>query len=109
MIAEIVLVGVLGAGAPGQAGEGNLPPEIHRIGGDVIAPQIRRRVEPEYPAAARRERLEGLVILEAVVTSSGRVDDIKVMQPIHPLQDESAISAVRQFARAASFARSARR
>jgi TonB family protein len=54
-------------------------------------------VEPEYPAAARREWLEGLVILEAVVTSSGRVDDIKVMQPIHPVHDESAISAVRQW------------
>ncbi len=96
MIAEIVLVGMLGLGAAEQADEPGTD-EIYRVGGDVLAPKLGRRVEPNYSEAARRERIEGVVIVQGVVTTSGSVVDIGVLRAVHPLVDEAAIEAVRQW------------
>jgi len=94
MIPEIVLVGMFGLGAAGQA-DGPGTDEIYSVGGDVLAPKLVRRVEPNYSEAARRERIEGAVIVHGVVTTSGNVIDIKVLKAVHPLVDEAAIEAVR--------------
>lgn len=66
-------------------------------GGDVHAPVLLERVEPDYPEAARRARLEGTLILEAVITASGTVQEVRVLRSINPLLDEAAERAVRQW------------
>jgi len=71
--------------------------EVHRVGGDVTAPRLLTRVEPSYPQGARDERIEGAVILEAVITASGNVADVKVIKSVHPLVDAAATHAVRQW------------
>ena len=71
--------------------------EIHRVGGDVTAPKLLTRAEPSYPQGAREERIEGVVILEAVITASGNVADVKVLKSVHPLVDAAATDAVRQW------------
>jgi TonB family protein len=96
MIAALVLAGFFFVGVAGQA-DGTKAGEIYRVGGDVLAPQLNRRVEPKYSEVARRERIEGVVILEGVVTTSGSVTDIKVLKALHPLVDEAAIEAVQQW------------
>lgn len=75
------------------------PPEPRgpvRIGGAVSAPELLRRVNPEYPALAQRAFVQGVVVLEATVNEQGRVIDVRVLRPI-PLLNEAALAAVRQW------------
>ena len=67
-----------------------------RIGGELKAPALVERVEPEYPPIAVRAQVQGVVILEAVVDPRGRVEDVRVLRSI-PLLDKAAIAAVRQW------------
>jgi len=71
--------------------------QIYRVGDDVTAPKLLNRVEPAYPKAARRELIEGVVILEAIISASGNVTNIAVLKSVHPLIDEAAVHAVRQW------------
>lgn len=67
-----------------------------RTGGEIIQPKLLRRIEPDYPAAARDAKIEGVVILEATTDVYGRVQSVKVLRSV-PLLDQAAIEAVRQW------------
>jgi len=62
----------------------------------VSAPELLRRVNPEYPALAQRAFVQGVVVLEATVNEQGRVIDVRVLRPV-PLLNEAALAAVRQW------------
>jgi protein TonB len=70
--------------------------EPRPVGIDVEAPVLLRRVEPEYPEVARHARIEGDVILEAIIGTDGRVESVKVLRS-SPLLEKSAIKAVSQW------------
>ncbi len=86
-----VLGGVAGGTGPGTEGE------PLRVGGEVKAPVLLQKIEPGYPEAARKARMEGVVILEAIITGSGNVEDVKVLKSVNPLLDASAVRAVQQW------------
>jgi TonB family protein len=86
-----------GAALPSEQEGKNGDDQIHRVGGDVIAPKLLSHVEPAYPKAARRELIEGVVILEAVIDASGNVTNVSVRKSVHPLIDKAAVHAVRQW------------
>lgn len=67
-----------------------------RIGGELKAPALIERVEPEYPPFAVRAQVQGVVILEAIVDGHGRVEDVRVLRSI-PLLDKAAVAAVRRW------------
>jgi periplasmic protein TonB len=67
-----------------------------RVGGELQVPALLKRVGPDYPELAVRAQVEGVVILEAVVGESGRVEDVRVLRSI-PLLDNAAKAAVRQW------------
>jgi protein TonB len=67
-----------------------------RPGGVIEAPRKTKEVRPIYPAIARSARVQGTVILEAVIGESGKVRDVRVLRSI-PLLDAAAIDAVRQW------------
>jgi protein TonB len=67
-----------------------------RAAGEVKAPRLVRRVEPDYPELARQARVEGVVILEATADIYGRVTEVRVLRSI-PLLDAAAVEAVRQW------------
>jgi protein TonB len=67
-----------------------------RPGGNVQESKLILKVAPIYPELARRARVEGLVILEAMIDEEGNVADLKVLQG-HPLLNEAAIQAVKQW------------
>jgi TonB family protein len=98
MIAQIVLASVFAVGAAGQAAATG-PAEINHVGGDVLAPKLvhRGRGLTRIPLAVFQERIEGSVILEAVVTTRGKVADVKVRKSVHPLLDKVAIEDVRRW------------
>ena len=72
------------------------PPPI-RIGGKIQAPTLLHRVEPVYPPVAVSARLQGLVILEALVDHDGTVADVKVLRSAGSVLDREALIAVRQW------------
>ena len=51
---------------------------------------------PVYPAIAQSARVQGVVIIEAVIGPDGRVQDAKVLRSI-PLLDAAALDAVKQW------------
>jgi protein TonB len=78
---------------PGDTAEGGGNAAIP-ITGMVVAPQLTLRVEPIYPDAARIPRIQGVVILEAIITTEGRVEDLRVLRSPSSLLSDAAIAAV---------------
>lgn len=48
-----------------------------------------------YPRKARKQRIEGRVVVRFIVDTDGRVREASVPEPVHPLLDEAAMKAVR--------------
>ena len=67
-----------------------------RIGGQIKEPAIIHRVQPEYPALAVASKMEGVVILEAIVDEEGRVESVRSLRTA-TIFDDPAIKAVRQW------------
>jgi protein TonB len=73
------------------------PPQVVRVGGVIREPRKVKNVPPVYPEFAREARLQGVVILECVISPQGRVEAVKVLRGV-PTLDEAAVEAVRQWA-----------
>lgn len=67
-----------------------------RVGGDIRYPARLVNVDPVYPEAARLAGIQGVVILEALINESGKVQDARIMRSI-PMLDAAALAAVRQW------------
>lgn len=68
-----------------------------KLGDDVVPPIATKKVNPEYPIEARKQRLTGDVGFELTVDDTGRVVDLKLVQPLEPTMDEAALQAIRQW------------
>jgi protein TonB len=66
------------------------------VGGNIRPPEKLRDVDPIYPDVAQSARVQGIVIIEAVIGPDGKVSDVKVLRSV-PLLDEAALTAVRQW------------
>jgi protein TonB len=92
--------GVLGGVLGGMVTEVPPPPpppmKPKRVGGELQAPALIRRVEPDYPGVAVAAKVSGTVILEATVNETGAVTDVTVLRSII-LLDQAAIKAVKQW------------
>lgn len=90
-----VIGGTLGGKLGGQlGGTGDTP---MRVGGDVQAPVAIRRVDPVYTEIARKARVEGFVVIEAIIDRQGNVTDARVLRPLPMGLDNAALNAVRQW------------
>jgi protein TonB len=76
------------------------PPPVsdlpRRVGGVIKQPQKIRDVPPVYPAMAIAARVEGTVIIEAVIGPDGAVKNATLLRSI-ALLDLAALDAVRQW------------
>lgn len=88
-----------GLGVPGGTGTGTDGPleQDRFIELGVEQPVVVRRVEPVYPPPLLRIHKEGTVILEAVISASGSVQEIRIIRSDHSLFAQSAINAVSQW------------
>ena len=73
-------------------------PEIQpvRISSGIKPPSRIKDVAPVYPDIARRARVQGVVILEAIIGADGRVQQAHVLRSV-PLLDEAALNAVQSW------------
>jgi protein TonB len=75
-----------------------LPParrEPVRVGGQIEQPRLLRRVDPIYPPIALSARLQGVVVLEALVDRRGCVEQVQVLRSANSLLDTAAMEAVK--------------
>ena len=84
--------GGLGAGTGGGTGGG-----VYQPGAGIDPPTLVSEVRPIYTDEARRQRIQGDVILEIVVRSDGSVGSIRVRRSLGGGLDQRAIDAVRQW------------
>jgi len=58
--------------------------------------EVVKKTRPRYPVGARRRRIQGRVVLEFMVDSSGHVKNVRILRSIPPL-DEAAVDCVRDW------------
>ncbi len=100
-MAPVGVIGAVPGGIPGGVAGGVLgkivaPAGPVRVGGDVREPRIVKLVPPVYPTIASKARVSGTVVMEAILTEDGTVDQIRVISG-HPLLVEAAISCVKHW------------
>jgi TonB family protein len=77
---------------PGPRARSSVPgPAV--VGGRIKEPKKLVNVPPLYPEAARREHVQGVVILEATISTSGCIGELRVLQGVRML-NAAALSAV---------------
>jgi TonB family protein len=81
-----------GPGSGGGTGGG-----VFRVGGEVSAPVLVSKTEPEYSEEARKAKFSGTVLLSLVVDANGMPRDIRVVRPLGLGLDEKAIEAVQKW------------
>ena len=83
----------LGSGSGGGTGGG-----VYRAGGAVSAPRLLTEVKPKYTNEALLNRIQGTVVLEAVVTGDGCTSQIRVVRSLDAAGlDQEAVTAVAQW------------
>jgi len=61
---------------------------------EVTSPVPVRKVDPKYPTSLVDARVEGEVVLYAIIRSDGTVDSIQVLRSLDPQLDRNAIEAL---------------
>jgi protein TonB len=90
------ILGGLGADASGLAPPPPKAPQRIKLGGNVQEAKIVARPNPAYPPLARQARIQGNVVLHAIIDKDGTVTQLEVVSG-HPLLVQSALAAVRQW------------
>jgi protein TonB len=92
-----VLGGILSTSLPmkPRLAEPAPPKKIH-VASRVAEGNLVFDVKPEYPPEAGRARIEGAVVLQAVIGKDGSVQDVQVKSGL-PVLVQAAINAVRQW------------
>src|SRR5665811_1312261 len=67
-----------------------------RISGGVTKGLLIQRTEPTYPTLARAARVQGDVILSAVIDTNGQIQNLQLVSG-HPMLVPAAIAAVKQW------------
>ena len=88
---------VVGPGGGGGmvSGKGGIRERVYRVGGSVTPPAVLSRVEPTYSFEARKAKLEGVVVLSAIVRKDGSIKIRKVIRSLGLGLDENAIRALK--------------
>ncbi len=105
------VVGGVPGGVPGGSAGGVLggvlsstpaymPPKPNvqrvRVSQGVTQGLLVKKVQPEYPALAKQARVQGSVVLKAIIGKSGKIENLQVISG-HPMLTASALQAVRQW------------
>jgi protein TonB len=89
--------GILGNNGPALPSAPKIaPPTRVKQGGNVTAASVISQARPLYPALAMQARIQGNVVLHAIIDKDGRVAQLEVISG-HPLLVQAALDAVKQW------------
>ena len=60
-------------------------------------PGLIKKVEPKYPAIARASRMQGTVVVDAIIKADGTVGEVTVLKSTNAMFDQACIDAIRQW------------
>lgn len=60
-------------------------------------PGLIKKVEPRYPPIAQATRMEGTVVLDAIIRKDGTVSEVTILRSSNRVFDQACIDAVRQW------------
>jgi len=63
----------------------------------LTPPKATYMANPDYPEKSRKAGVRGIVGVQAVVTSEGKVGDVSITKKLDPDLDEKAVEAVRKW------------
>ena len=72
-----------------------LVPKI-RLSSGVTEGMLLRQVRPQYPSLARQARIQGTVVLQAVIGKDGRIENLQLVSG-QPMLSQAAIDAVKHW------------
>jgi len=72
-------------------------PGVYSVVGGVTPPKVRSRVDPIYTPVAQAARVQGTVLLEAIVRANGRTEIVRVIRPLGYGLEENAAEALGQW------------
>ena len=67
-----------------------------RVSQGVTQGLLTKKVQPEYPSLARQARIQGSVVLRALISKTGQIENLQVVSG-HPMLTSSALEAVKQW------------
>jgi protein TonB len=70
--------------------------QTYRPGGEISEPTKIFHVPPVYPQIALGAGVQGVVILEATIDETGRIENVRVLRS-HPLLERAAVEAVERW------------
>ena len=70
---------------------------VKRVGGDVTAPKIISQPAPEFTELAKKDKVEGIVLIGLVVDEHGLPQHVHVLRGLGDGLDENAVDAVQQY------------
>jgi TonB family protein len=82
--------------APDQAATKNDNPQRVRVSEGVSRALLIKKVAPDYPEAARQVRVQGAIVLQALIDKDGNVAEVSLVSG-HPMLAPAAIRAVKQW------------
>jgi len=71
--------------------------EPYKVGGDVTAPSVAQKVDPDYSEEARKAKISGPVLLSLTVGVDGMAHDISVVKSLGSGLDLKAVEAVQKW------------
>jgi len=71
-------------------------PQRIRVGGNVQAANLIRKVTPQYPPLAKQARVQGTVRFQAIIGKDGTIQNLQLITG-HPLLVPAATDAVKQW------------
>ena len=73
------------------------PRSDHTVTEELSGPMAIRKSDPAYPPELIRDRIEGTVVLYAVIRSDGSVSDVRVLEGVESQLDENARTALERW------------
>lgn len=65
--------------------------------GELSGPAPLSKADPAYPPELVHDRVEGTVVLYAVIHADGSLSDVKVLRSVHEQLDENAVKALKRW------------
>jgi len=89
----------LTAAAPSLPEDPWPPAGVYRLGKGVTMPRVVKEVKPSYTADAMRKKIQGSILVEAIVQPDGTVGEVRIKRSLDRQYglDDAAVASVKQW------------